>query len=507
MSDPARLLLPAIRLDRESVGEAAARALRQLEEGVGGFLLFGGACDDVRELTARLRVAADRPVWLAADLERGAGQQFAGAATLPPPAALAAHPRAREAVRLAARLTALEARALGLNWVLAPVLDLDIEPRNPIVGTRAFGAEPDRVADLGRAWIEACQGVGVAACAKHFPGHGRTLADSHAELPVVAAPRAVLEEDLTPFRAVAGEVAAVMTAHVAYPALGSPGPATLSPAVLGGLLRDEVGFRGLVVSDALIMAGIAGGGDTGAATQGWRAVRAVRAGCDLLLYPSDPALTARTLRQAAGADGRLGKRVLEALQRSDAALSEFGAAAPPEPADTDLPVFRPEAAAITALAEACVRMVGAEEPGGAAALGAWLDAAACGRVRVAELSDDGEAGAAGLGAAFADELGRRGFAVDRITPGGAGGGGAPPRVVLVEATPRAWKGRAGLGDETGARLEALLRSDGPVLPVVLGPPRILGEMGRPAVCAWASEPVMERGAAAWLAARAAARRG
>jgi beta-glucosidase len=506
--DPARLLLPAIRLDREPADAAAARALRQVEEGVGGFLLFGGSCDEVRELAARLRTAAGRPLWLAADLERGAGQQFEGAATLPPPAALAAHPHPLEAVRLAARLTALEARGLGVNWVLAPVLDLDVEGRNPIVGTRSFGTDPVRVAELGRAWIEGCQGLGVASCAKHFPGHGRTLADSHAELPVVDAPRSALEDDLVPFRAVAEEVASVMTAHVAYPALGCDGPATLSPVVLGGLLREELGFRGLVVTDALIMGGIAGSGKTGAATQGWRAVRALRAGCDLLLYPSDPALTARTMRQAAGADPRLAARVEQALERSETAWTRFGGGSAPEPAETDLPSFRPASASITALAEACVRRVGAEG-GGGRAMDAWLQRAASGRVRVACLSDDGEAGAAGLGEAFAAELAVRGFDVERGTQAGneasAGpSGDSAPLVVLVEATPRAWKGRAGLGEEAAARLDGLLGAGQAVLPVVLGPPRILEERGMAGLCAWASEPIMERGAAAWLAARAAA---
>lgn len=516
MTDPARLLLPAIRLDREPLDAAAARALRQAEEGVGGFLLFGGSCGEVRDLVAELRSAAGRPLWIAADLERGAGQQFEGAATLPPPAALAAHPHALEAVRLSARLTALEARGLGVNWVLAPVLDLDVEARNPIVGTRSFGTDPSRVAELGRAWIEACQGLGVAACAKHFPGHGRTVADSHAELPVVEASRSALDEDLAPFRAVAAEVASVMTAHVAYPALGCEGPATLCGDLLRGLLRDQLGFQGLVVTDALVMEGIAGGGETGAATQGWRAVRALRAGCDLLLYPLDPALTVRTLRQAAGADPRLAARMEEALERSETTWARFGDGAAPAP--TDLPPFRPDDASITELAEACVREVGAAR-GGPGRLAAWLRGATSGRVRVACVSDDGEAGAAALGEAFAAELARRGFEVDREADprggadtseaargptGGESRAAMAARVVLVEATPRAWKGRAGLGEEAAARLDRLLGTSGAALPVVLGPARILEERGIAGLCAWASEPVMERGAAAWLAARAAA---
>lgn len=514
MTDPARLVLAAVRLDREDPEEAGAGALAALEEGVGGFVLFGGTCEEVRALTGRLRSTADRPLWIAADLERGAGQQFRGAAALPPPAALASHPSAEEAVRLAGRLTALEARALGVNWALAPVLDLDVEPRNPIVGTRSFGADPERVARLGKVWMEACQDSGVAACAKHFPGHGRTTTDSHVELPRVDAPRERLEEDLLPFRAVAGEVAGVMTAHVAYPGLGCEGPATLSPGVLGTLLRGELGFRGLVVTDALVMAGLGGAGETGAATEGWRAVRALRAGCDLLLYPSDPALTARTLRQAAASDSDLAVRVEGASARSEEVLARFDAAAPgaasagsatrspgsaAQASLPELPLFRPDAPGLTSLAAACVRP---QAPGGEAEAEAgvdrWLDAAG-GRARVVAVRDDPGGPAEPPGRALVEELDRRGWRAELRGSEPMGG----PLLVLVEATPRAWKGRAGLSDEARRRLRELLEAGDPAYPVVLGHPRILSAEGLTGLCAWSSEPVMERGAAAWLADRAA----
>jgi len=535
VTEPARLLLHAIRLDGPDPDNEAERALEAAAEGVGGFLLFGGTRAGVPALVAELRQVAGRPLWVAADLERGAGQQVSGASTLPPPAALASHPRAEEAVRLAARLTALEARALGINWVLAPVLDLDVEPRNPIVQTRAFGSDPVRVAALGLEWVRACQAVGVAACAKHFPGHGRTVGDSHSELPVVGDSRAELERDLVPFRAVAGEVASVMTAHVAYPALGCEGPATLSRQVLEGVLRRELGFGGLVVTDALVMAGLAGADDAGAAAEGWRAVRALRAGCDLLLYPSDARLTARTVGQAAAADPALAGRLEAAAERSAAALVTYGSV--PGPGSLDgaagdpevLPPFDPEGEALTRLAAACIRPIGPRAP---ERVDAWL-AATGGRVRVGVVSDDGPAGAPALGEAFAAELGRRGFEVERVgglagagaesaraelraargvaavhrgaRSEGAGSDGVAPLLILIEATPRAWKGRAGLSEEARRRLQAAGRGRAPVLVVVLGHPRIADELGTAAVCAWASEPVMERGAAAWLASRAAGR--
>lgn len=520
MTDPARLLVAVIRLDRDEPDAALEAALGDLEAGVGGYILFGGACDVVRGLTAELRERAGRPLWFAADLERGAGQQFRGAATLPPPAALASHPEAERAVRAAARLTALEATALGVNWVLAPVLDLDVEPRNPIVGTRSFGAEPAVVSRLGRAWIEACQAAGAAACAKHFPGHGRTTGDSHMELPSVDASRERLEEDLGPFRVVSDVAAGMMAAHVAYPGLGCEGPATRSPEVLRSLLREEMGFRGLVVTDALVMAGFGGGGETGAATEGWRAVRALRAGCDILLYPSDPALVARTVRQAAGNDPRLARLVEEAAARSERALERFAeedtagrSVAAPEAAvarhpeasaaGPDLPLFRPGAPELTRLAAECVRPAGAGGPEKAAREVAAWTAAAAGRVRIAVVSDDDAPDDADTGRTLAAELRHRGWSVEG--PGeapGAAGPGAGPLLVVIRATPRAEKGRSGLSGPSRERVAALLAAGGPALPVALGHPRVLVEENLAGLCAWSSEEVMERGAAAWIADRA-----
>ncbi len=238
------LFLEALRLDQESLDDLRRRIDAALRLEVGGFIFFGAEAEAAARLAGEILAAARRPLWLAADLERGAGQHLRGLTTFPPPAALARHPDAAAAVRVAARVTAREARALGLNLVLAPVLDLDVEARNPIVGTRSFGSDPDTVAALGRSWVDACQAEGVAACGKHFPGHGRTTADSHAELPVVDASVQVLEADLAPFRAVAADVACLMSAHVAYPALGALGPATLERAVLDDLLRGEMGFEG-----------------------------------------------------------------------------------------------------------------------------------------------------------------------------------------------------------------------------------------------------------------------
>jgi beta-glucosidase-like glycosyl hydrolase len=214
----AQLLIPALEADADGrFTSARARFEEGLALGVGGFLLYGGETDAVRALTKEAQQRARRPLLFAADLERGAGQQFSGATGLPPLAAIAWLDD-MEALRRAARHTAREARTMGVNWNLAPVVDLDVDAQNPIVGTRSFGADPERVARYAAAWIEACQAEGVLACAKHFPGHGRTATDSHLELPVVRASREELyATDLVPFRAaIAANVASLMTAHVAY---------------------------------------------------------------------------------------------------------------------------------------------------------------------------------------------------------------------------------------------------------------------------------------------------
>ena len=313
MSAASALLLPAIRWDANHGYNAERPAIdKALALGVGGFILFGGDQERVRALTKELRQKSRVPLLIAADLERGAGQQFSGATGLPPLAAIASLGDA-DAVRRAARLTAREARTLGLNWDLAPVCDLDIVPENPIVGTRSLGSDSRRVAMLAQAWIQACQAEGVLACAKHFPGHGRTRSDSHSVLPVVDATRAeLMEHDLAPFRAaIEAGVAGVMTAHVAYPALDASGAAaTMSREMLQWLLRQQMRFDGLIVTDAMIMEGaIAEIGEEEAA------IRALDAGCDLLLYPKDLEAVAGAIDRAVATHRLDSGRIQTSLRR------------------------------------------------------------------------------------------------------------------------------------------------------------------------------------------------
>ena len=295
MSEIAELFYPAIRWDAQHGYEGEREAIEvALKLGVGGFILFGGPSEQVVVLTEHLHQKSSIPLLIGADLERGAGQQFAGQTALPPLAAIASLEDI-QAVRRAASISAAEARELGINWIYAPDCDIDVEPNNPIIGTRSFGSDPERVGEYAAAWIDACQSEGVLACAKHFPGHGRTTVDSHKELPrVEESAQTIRETDLVPFRsAIERGVASIMSAHVAFPALDPSGvPATLSRKILTDLLRQELAFTGLVVTDALIMEAVLGKGESGAVVQ------ALDAGCDCLLYPTNVVESVRAVQKA-----------------------------------------------------------------------------------------------------------------------------------------------------------------------------------------------------------------
>jgi len=298
-------LVPAIRLPGDY---ARADHFRELaRDGVAGFLVFGGDDELLPQFLRSLREAAGRPLLVMTDAERGVGQQVLGCMDLAPLMAVGATSSEERAYQHG-RTTAIEARAMGVNMVLGPVADVLSLATNPIMGNRSFGTNPDIVARLVAAWIAGAQEQGVLACAKHFPGHGDTAADSHAALPVVAADRDLLSRrELKPFQAAVGAgVGAIMTAHVVYPALDeTPGlPATLSKKILVDLLRDEMGFGGLVLSDAVIMEGVLIAADGTRITEAEASLRCIEAGCDLVLHPTDAYDVATALEKAA-ADGRI----------------------------------------------------------------------------------------------------------------------------------------------------------------------------------------------------------
>lgn len=254
---------------------------------VGGFIIYSGDALTAAALTNRLQARARVPLWFASDFEGGVGMQLRGGTRLPRAMALAATGDTESAAE-AARITAREGRALGVHVNFYPVLDVNNNPSNPIINTRAFGDDPEMVASWGAAFIRAAQDERQIATAKHFPGHGDTSLDSHILLPTLDATRERLEQiELPPFRnAVQRGVRGVMTAHIAVPALDTGAteirPATFSPALVDGLLRRDFGFDGLIFSDALSMGAVADRYEAGEA-----AVLAIEAGCDVALYPVD----------------------------------------------------------------------------------------------------------------------------------------------------------------------------------------------------------------------------
>jgi len=308
---------------------------------VQGVILFArnlGSLEDVEALVREVRARAPLAL-VAIDQEGGRVQRLRSPfPELPPMGAIGAQGRKTLAGRCGAILAAGLAK-LGINVDFAPVLDLNLRPQNAVVGDRSFGADPALVSRLGAAFVDGLQSAGVAACGKHFPGHGDTDDDSHHALPVVHASEETLRRrDMTPFRAaVLADVAAVMTAHVHYPAVDSR-PATRSFEWIQSRLRGELGFRGVVFSDDLDMAGFGEDVEAGA-------VEALAAGCDGLLACRRPE-TVEAVRQGierALRDGRLSSQHVDlALTRLERMAREF----PPVPVAQSWEALAAEAEAL-----------------------------------------------------------------------------------------------------------------------------------------------------------------
>jgi beta-glucosidase-like glycosyl hydrolase len=476
VSEIAELFYPAVRWDASRGYEGERAGIEEaLKLGVGGFILFGGPSEHVAALTEDMHSKSRIPLLIGADLERGAGQQFAGQTALPPLAAIASLQDV-QAIRRSAAVSAREARELGINWIYAPDCDIDVEPNNPIIGTRSFGSDPERVGEYAAAWVDACQAEGVLACAKHFPGHGRTTVDSHKELPRVEESRkTILETDLVPFlRAIERGVASIMSAHVAFPALDPSGaPATLSREILTNLLRNELAFTGIVVTDALIMEGVLGGGESEAV------IRALDAGCDCLLYPSNVVESVRAVQQAID-DKRLdGDKIRQSIERRRrwarwAALSR----------ETNRP-SRDDSGWSSQLAEQVVHMLRGKLP------------------RLEQpwnlvIVDDDIGGP--YPAPSRDPLVStfRTAGVDLVTDGDARTG-TGATVIALFGDIRAWKGRPGYSASAKESVRRALESakgDDRVI-IQFSHPRLADELNgdAPILCAWGGEAVMQRAAA------------
>src|SRR6266853_6263698 len=263
-------------------------------------------------LNNQLQSKSKLPLLIGADFERGTAMRLDEGTSFPTAMALAAGGNLKDAYTMG-KITAVEARAVGVHWIYAPDADVNNNPGNPIINTRSFGEDPARVAEFVSEFVRGVRENGGLATAKHFPGHGDTAADSHMDLPVIRADRARLDQlELVPFRAaIAMQVDSIMTGHLNVPALEpDPNtPATLSYNILTELLRNQLGYQGLIVTDAMDMGGI-----TVRYAPGEAAVRAVVAGADCLLMPPVPDAAFEAL-QAAAKSGRISKERLDASVR------------------------------------------------------------------------------------------------------------------------------------------------------------------------------------------------
>jgi beta-N-acetylhexosaminidase len=290
----------------DSAFQVATRWVDSLQ--VGGIIISVGSPFDIAAKLNTLQRRSRLPLLISADLEWGAAMRVVGATGFPAIMAAGATGDDRDAYTIG-RVAALEGRAVGIHVNFAPDADVNNNPLNPIINTRSFGEDPRAVARLVRAYVRGLQDNGMLATLKHFPGHGDTETDSHIGLPVIRADYGRLDTlELIPFRAgIDAGAEIVMSSHIAFPALtGSDDPGTLSAAVLTGLLRDSLKFRGLVVTDALEMGAIVTKYGPGEAT-----VRAFLAGSDLLLIPAD-ADSAINSMVAAVANGRITTARLDA---------------------------------------------------------------------------------------------------------------------------------------------------------------------------------------------------
>lgn len=267
-------------------GYAIPHDLRLLarEFDLGGIVLFARnveAPEQVSEVSRDVQaLAGELPLWVSTDQEGGRVARLKSPFTVWPPMMTLGRSGDEALAERFARALAAELRAVGISLDYTPVLDIHTNSDNPVIGDRALSEHADEVARLGSVIIRTLQAEGIAACGKHFPGHGDTGVDSHHELPVVDHPPDRIERvELVPFKAaIEANVASMMTAHILIPALDDQQPATLSPRIIDGMLKRELGYQGLVVTDDLNMKAISAKYGTSQAT-----VAAIAAGCDAVL--------------------------------------------------------------------------------------------------------------------------------------------------------------------------------------------------------------------------------
>ncbi len=294
-----RLIFPGFWFGKTSVEDAKKLAAM----GVGGFCFYGGKPQELKELIETLQKLSPHPLLLAADYETGLGRWHEGMPLLPTNYTLGFIGREDLAMKKGF-LTAIQAKELGINWILAPVVDLADTPNNPIVNTRSFSANPKTVSRMARAFVIGLTDGACLNCFKHFPGHGSTVLDSHLTLPEVTKPLDKFkEEDLLPYRELVTRADSIMVSHLLVKCLDDKMPASFSKKIMRDLLRKTMFYKGLIVTDALTMK----------ATNGLNPIDAFKAGADILLCPEDPFKTMEDLAKAVQENPELKERVFYSI--------------------------------------------------------------------------------------------------------------------------------------------------------------------------------------------------
>ncbi len=492
--------------------DAFARALAWVDSTqIGGLIISFASSASPLDAALKLNALQQRsrlPLLVAADLEYGVGMRLAGGTAFPMAMAFGATGSELDAYELG-RVTAIEARAVGIHWTFSPVGDLNNNPLNPIINTRSFGEDPDDVSKLVGAYVRGANEHGLYTTVKHFPGHGDTGTDSHLELPVLPGCWDRLNRlELVPFRAaIKAGATAVMVAHIVY-ACGAAGdslPATLSPPVTTGILRDSLGFQGLVVTDALTMGAIINRFGPGES-----AVQAFLAGSDMLLMPAD-LNWARAAMLAAVDSGRISPERLDASVRRVLELKIGAGLFSRRTVSVDsIPLVvgqKPFQNLADDIAQRALTLV-TRGP---------IDQYRAQRGRVAVITYAEETNL-GMGGTLVGELRARGETVTtfRIYPpsGAASYDSAralirgSPRVIFASSVrPIAWRGHVALPDSL-ARLIQATTTQKPTMLVSFGSPYLLNQIPDfqgGYLLAWSDAPAAERAVARALTGEAAIR--
>jgi len=306
-----QLIMPRIDFKIPETIERARRLVQEFE--VGGFIIFNGKKDIVSVITLELQSISNIPLLFGCDAERGLGQIVSDKTLYPFTMSLGATGD-EELVYKQASLIAEEMKYCGLNLIFAPVADVNSNPDNPIINMRSYGDDPVLVSRLCQAFIKGSQDSGIMACVKHFPGHGRTGVDSHIDLPFLEESLENLKKiDLVPFqKAIEAGVASIMTAHIAFPNIGDGNAVTLSKGLVSDVLRDSLGYKGLVITDSLHMEGIIKLGE-----ELYLAQKILEAGCDIILDPKDPVSLIQNLIDSELAEENLNPKVQRILSTKE----------------------------------------------------------------------------------------------------------------------------------------------------------------------------------------------